>query len=171
MLAEQGQLCRCLARVLAPVWCAIITFVAGAGKQVKVVEFAHPQLGQEIMGRAGYYVPVEEHIVLHNGREVLCILGQAWLDNSCCSAAKSWGYVQVPGFLVRRHICRNESGTFVSEVDIIEDDTDRSSIRQSLLEKYPGIQIDMWGAQYGREATSHSAAAAAGNTIRPGGIA
>lgn len=125
--------------------------MAGAGRQVKVVEFSHPQLDQEVRGRAGYYIPVEEHTLPYHGREVLYILGCACLDNSCCSAAKSWGYVQVPGFLVRRDACGKESETPVSKVEIIEDEADRNAIRQSLLEKYPGTQIDMWGAQYGPE--------------------
>jgi hypothetical protein len=120
--------------------------VATSGKASKVIRFTHPQLGQDVKGRAGYYVPVEEHSLLHRGREVLYVLGCACIDNSCCSAPKSWGYVQVPGFLVRRHVCRDESGMPVSEVEPIEDGADRAVIRQSLLEKHPGTQIDMWDA-------------------------
>ena len=145
--------------------------MAPVGKQGRTIHFIHPQLDMEVEGRAGYYVPVEEHVLLHGEREVLCILGYACIDNSCCGAEKRWGYVQVPGFMVGRHVCGSESGTPVSEVEIIEDETDRNSIRQSLLEKYPGIQIDMWGAQYGQEGSSRPASAAAGNAIQSGGIA
>lgn len=124
--------------------------MADAGNQVQVIEFTHPQLDQEVRGRAGYYIPVEEHTLLYRGREVLYILGYACLDNSCCSAAKSWGYVQVPGFLVTRRALGKQTETAVSEVEIIGDEADRNAIRQSLLQKYPGIQIDMWSGRYGQ---------------------
>ena len=136
-----------------------------------MIKFAHPQLGQDVKGRAGYYVAVEEHSFLHEGREVLYILGYACVDNSCCGALRSWGYVQVPGFLLRRHIGRDESGRPVSEVETIEDERDRHGIRQSLLERYPGIQIDMWDARCGEELPSRSTSGAASSAVQSGGIA
>jgi hypothetical protein len=145
--------------------------VASVGKQGRVIQFIHPQLEREVEGRAGYYVPLEEHILPYDGREVLYILGYACIDNSCCGAEKRWGYVQVPGFLVRKHIHSKESGPLVSEVEIIEEESDRSSIRRSLLQKYPGIQMEMWGAQYGEEVSSHSASGSGGNATQSGGIA
>jgi hypothetical protein len=139
--------------------------VTRVGEQGIVIEFIHPPLDQEVRGRAGYYIPVEEHTLSCNGREVLYILGYACLDNSCCSVPTSWGYIQVPGFLVRRHIRGEESGSQVSEVEIVEDEADRNSIRRLLLEKYPGIPIEMWGAQYAQRAIPHSASGSEGSSI------
>jgi hypothetical protein len=145
--------------------------VATSGRQGKVIRFTHPQLGQEVKGRAGYYLPVEEHTLLHRGREVLYVLGCACIDNSCCSAPKNWGYVQVPGFLVRRHAHRGEDGMLVSEVEPVEDEADRAGIRQSLLEKHPGTQIDLWDAHCLEGMPSRSAAEADCSVFQAGGIA
>lgn len=131
--------------------------MATPGEATRVIRFTHPQLGQEVNGRAGYYVPAEEHTLLYGGREVLYILGCACIDNSCCSAPKNWGYVLVPGFLVRRHVSSDESGMPVSEVEPVGNEADRAGIRQSLLEKHPGTQIDFRGSHCLEEMPSESA--------------
>lgn len=123
------------------------------------------------MGRAGYCVAVEEGSFSYDGREVLYILGCACIDNSCCGAQRNWGYVQVPGFLLRRNTDRDDNGRPVSEVEIIEGERDRNSIRQSLLERYPGIQVDMWESSYGEEWPSQSAPGTARGAVQSGGIA
>jgi len=107
------------------------------------MEFTHPELGQEVQTLAGYYVPVEEHVLPYNGRELVYILGYACIEASCCGAA-NWSYIQVPGFLVRKHI-RGEGHTPpVSEIETIQGEEDRNTIRQSLTKKYPGAQIEIW---------------------------
>jgi len=128
--------------------------VAGTGK---VFRFSHPQLGEDVKGRAGYCVAMEEGSLSHEGREVLYILGYACIDNSCCSAPRNWGYVQVPGFLLRRNVDHDDGGRPVSEVETIGDERDRNRIRQALLERYPGIQVDMWESSYGEARPSPSA--------------
>ena len=67
------------------------------------MEFTHPELGEEIRSLAGYYVPREEQVMPYHGKEVLLLLGDACIDSSCCGCA-SWSYVQVPGFLVKKHV-------------------------------------------------------------------
>lgn len=46
------------------------------------IEFVHPNLGQEVPARAGYYVPLEENILAYKGREVIYIFGSACLEAS-----------------------------------------------------------------------------------------
>jgi hypothetical protein len=106
-------------------------------------EFTHPELGQEIRSLAGYYVPREEQVMPLNGREVLLVLGDACIDSSCCGCA-SWSYIQVPGFLVKKHVRRGEEKPEVSEVDTIEDKALRDALVQSLGKKYPGARVEMW---------------------------
>ncbi|MFC2000288.1 hypothetical protein ACFLXE_05975 [Chloroflexota bacterium] len=111
-----------------------------------IIEYGHPDLGEEVTARAGYYVPLEEHTFPYGDREVIYILGHACIDNSCCATGGTWGYVQVPGFLVRKHIRGTDTPTPISEVELIQDEDDRRNIKKSLSEKHPGIQIDMWSA-------------------------
>ncbi|HWR69965.1 MAG TPA: hypothetical protein VN415_02815 [Dehalococcoidia bacterium] len=106
-------------------------------------EFTHPELGQEIRSLAGYYVPREEQIMPYRGKEVLLLLGDACIDSSCCGCA-SWSYIQVPGFLVRKHVRGSAEKPQVSEVDTIEDKAVRDGLVQSLGEKYPGARVEVW---------------------------
>ncbi|MDP2952671.1 MAG: hypothetical protein Q8O76_05090, partial [Chloroflexota bacterium] len=64
-------------------------------------------------------------------------------DASCCGVG-SWGYVQVPGYLVRKHIRNGEGVSPVSEVETIQDEDDRNLIMEFLRKKYPTAQIEMW---------------------------
>ncbi|MDM8000844.1 MAG: hypothetical protein QUS33_12865 [Dehalococcoidia bacterium] len=107
------------------------------------MEFTHPELGQEIRSLAGYYVPREEQTIIYNGREVLLLLGDACIDSSCCGCA-SWSYIQVPGFLVKRHVRGTGAKPDVSEVDTIEDKAVRDDLVQSLGKKYPGARVEVW---------------------------
>jgi len=108
-----------------------------------VQEFAHPDLGEEVRSISGYYLPCEEHVLQLDGREVIYVLGQACLDTSCCGAS-AWSYVQVPGYLVNRHIRRTAAGTLVSEVEPIQDDETRDQLAGLLSREYPGARIEMW---------------------------
>ncbi len=46
------------------------------------IEFVHPNLGEEVPARAGYYVLLEENILPYKGQEVIYILGHACLEAS-----------------------------------------------------------------------------------------
>lgn len=106
-------------------------------------EFTHPELGQEIRGLAGYYVPREEQSLLYDGKELIYVLGDACIDSSCCGVA-SWSYVQVPGFVLKKHVRGGGSQPAVSEIETIEDKGVREKIIQSLGKKYPGARIEFW---------------------------
>ena len=108
-----------------------------------IIEFTHPALGQEVQAFAGYYVPVEEHVLPHHEREVIYILGQACIEASCCGVGR-WDYIQVPGFLVRKHIRGEGSTSPVSEIEIIQHPEDRESVWHFLKTKYPGAHIEIW---------------------------
>ena len=107
------------------------------------MEFSHPQLGEEVRALSGYYVPREEHVLPHDGREVLYIVGDACIDASCCGVA-SWSYVQVPGFLVKKHVRGGGTTPIVSEVETIQDREVRNNVTGSLLKLYPGTRVEIW---------------------------
>ena len=106
-------------------------------------EFTHPELGEEIRSISGYYVPREEQVMPYQGKEVLLLLGDACIDSSCCGCA-SWSYIQVPGFLVKKHVRGSTEKPGVSEIDTIEDKAVRDELAQSLGKKYPGARVEVW---------------------------
>ncbi len=107
-----------------------------------ITEFMHPELGREVQSFAGYYIPMEEHLLPCDGREIIYILGHVCVEASCCGQG-SWRYVQVPGFSVSKHT-KEETAPSVSEVDTVEDETLRRDIVRILTAKYPDAQIEMW---------------------------
>jgi hypothetical protein len=111
-------------------------------EQYMIREYTHPELGREVRSISGYYLPIEEHVFAYNDREVIYVLGDACIEASCCGS-KSWVYIQVPGFLVRRHIRVSHDILPISEVESIEGREDRHSIYQVLIKKYPGAEIEM----------------------------
>ena len=107
------------------------------------INFTHPELGKEVQALAGYYTAHEEHILSHNGREVLYIVGHVSIDAACCGTG-NWNYIQIPGFLIQRYMRGSETTPYVSEIETIQEEGDRDSIRQYLRKEYPAAQIEFW---------------------------
>ncbi len=108
-----------------------------------VKEFVHPRLGQEVEALAGYYTPIEEHLLPYNGRQVLCIVGRVCVDSSCCGTTNT-EYVQVPGYLVKKDI-RPRDVRLISEIEPITAQADRVAIAQELRSKHPNAQVvEIW---------------------------
>lgn len=118
-----------------------------------IIEYTHPELGEDIQGRAGFYTAAEELTMPYNGREVLYVVGSARLDRPCCGGACCWGYLQVPGFLIKRSTSSRDTKLPVSQVEIIENENDRNRIRQALMDKHPGSQVEVWGTEYTQESS------------------
>lgn len=116
-----------------------------------IIKYTHPELGQDVAGRAGFYTPVEELTMAYDGREVLYVMGTGRLERPCCGGACGFGYVQVPGFLVHKHKWGRGSATPVSEVEIIENKEDRDRIRQALMQKHQGAQVEIWDTHYAQD--------------------
>ncbi|RLC97055.1 MAG: hypothetical protein DRI40_01430 [Chloroflexi bacterium] len=106
-------------------------------------EFTHPELGAEVRSISGYYVPREESTLTLDGREIIYVAGQACIDASCCGTA-AWSYIQVPGFLVRKHVRGGDGSPLVSEIETIRDQETRDRVKQLLLREHPGAQIEVW---------------------------
>ena len=107
-------------------------------------EYNHLELGVEVHNIAGYYVPLEEHIIPFDGKELLFLLGFACIESSCCGV-RSWNYIQVPGFLLNKNVKEGPEGiTGVSEVDTIDDSNTKIRIAEILAAKYPGADVDGW---------------------------
>lgn len=127
-----------------------------------IIDYIHPDLGEDVQGRAGFYTAVEELTMPYNGREVLYVMGVARLERPCCGSVCCWGYIQVPGFLVEKYVRGKGSTSPVSKVEIIENENDRDRIRNVLMEKHPGTQVEIWGTQYTQESRPQVSARPAG---------
>jgi hypothetical protein len=106
-------------------------------------EYNHLELGVEVHNIAGYYVPLEEHIIQLDGKDLLFLLGFACIESSCCGV-RSWNYIQVPGFLTGKTSKGGEGITGISQVDTIEDTPTRLRIAEILASQYPGADVDWW---------------------------
>ena len=149
------------ARAIRKLPCAIMN--AGVLGETMIIKYRHPELGEDVQGRAGYYTAMEECIMSYGGREVLYVKGTARLERPCCGGACCWGYIQVPGYLMRNADPGRTAGSgAVSEVEIIEDEEDRVRIRQGLMRLHPGAQVEIWGALYAQDSASEPAARPAG---------
>ena len=95
------------------------------------IEYVHPNIGEEVTARAGYYAITKELRLDHNGREVLCLIGMCCVDNSCCGRA-AFNYAIVPGYLLSYRSKENEEGLKVSEVEPVSDDTARREVATAI---------------------------------------
>ena len=106
-------------------------------------EYVHQELGQEVHALAGFYVPLKELRVKHDGREVLCVIGMSKVESSCCGAG-SCGYAIVPGYLVAWQNRRNKAGLPVSEVEPIANEMTKREIARKIREIENIANIDFW---------------------------
>jgi hypothetical protein len=103
--------------------------------------YTHPKLNDEIHSISGFYCPQKEDRLPFNGREVLYVLGQATVDNSCC-ANGCWSYAFVPGYILRWQSKTDDSGQPVSEVEPVRDRDAQSAISRLIKDSAGVNQVD-----------------------------
>ena len=105
-------------------------------------EYVHQKLGEDIHALAGYYTPLKEVRLKHNGREVLYTVGGCTVESSCCGGTGCLGYATVPGYLVAWKSKRSKEGLPVSEVTPILDDETRKQVAKIIQDKENVSNID-----------------------------
>ena len=106
-------------------------------------EYLHLEIGGDVLGLAGYYTPLKEFKLQHNGREVLVVIGMSNIESACCGGG-SCGYAIVPGYVVTWKEGKNEPGLPVSQVEPIEDETTMREIAKTVRETEYIFNIDFW---------------------------
>ena len=106
-------------------------------------KYTHLELDNEISSIAGYYCPRKEVRLKYDGQEVLYVLGQANIENSCC-ANGCWEYALVPGYIIEWKSEKDNSGLRVTTVEPIKDNETRAKIRQLIKETDTVSQVDFW---------------------------
>jgi hypothetical protein len=94
-------------------------------------EYVHAEIGKEIHFIAGYYIIEEERRMKYNGRELLVVIGEGIVDNSCCGRM-GCRYALVPGYIVRWKSRKNEKGIDVTEVHPIKEEGEQRAIAKDL---------------------------------------
>ena len=98
------------------------------------MEYVHQELGKDVNALAGYYTPMNELRLEHDGKEVLCITGLGVIESSCCGTG-GCAYAIVPGYIVNWKFKENEAGLPVSEVESVADKEARREISAILQER------------------------------------
>ncbi len=106
-------------------------------------EYVHLEIGEDVQGLAGYYTPLKEFRLQHNGREVLVVIGMATVESACCGGG-SYGYAIIPGYIVTWKEGENKSGLPVSQVEPIEDEMTKREIAKTVRETEYIFNIDFW---------------------------
>ena len=104
------------------------------------LDFAHPQLGQEVTAIGGHYVFGKEIRLPYDRREVLYFVGYAVLDSTCCGVG-GVAYVLVAGFIRQYKYKQNQNGCFVSQIEAIGNQTLQKEIRKAIQKKEMVYQV------------------------------
>jgi len=107
-------------------------------------KYTHLELDKEVVaGMAGYYIPQKEVRLTYDGQEVLYVIGQAVIESSCCGTG-NWVYAIVPGYIVNWQNAQNEDGLPVSEVEPIQDEAAKESIKRTIENTETASPIGFW---------------------------
>ena len=105
--------------------------------------YIHRPIGEEVRAISGSYTLEKEMKLPHADREVLVVLGHAFIDSSCCGVA-GCRYAFVPGYLQRWHDRSSEDGLPVSMVESIRDQAEQRAIEAAIREKELIQSIEFW---------------------------
>ena len=107
-------------------------------------KYTHLELDKEVVaGMAGYYIPQKEVRLKYDGREVLYVLGRAVIESSCCGTG-NWVYAIVPGYIVNWQTAKNDDGLPVSEVEPVQDEQSKESIKRIIETTEEAFPIGFW---------------------------
>ncbi len=103
--------------------------------------YIRERLGDEVQAPSGYYRPLAEGWLAHQGGHVLYVLGSACIEASCCGVG-SWSYVRVEGRAVGEEAAERLDREGRLEIDTIDAVTDRRSITALLRQHYPEARVE-----------------------------
>lgn len=98
------------------------------------LDFAHPELGQEVAAIGGHYVFGKEIRLHYDKREILYFVGYAVLDSTCCGVG-GVAYVLVAGFILKWKFKKDHENRVISRIESIGDPTVQKDIREAIQKK------------------------------------
>jgi len=96
-------------------------------------EYIHTVPNSRVESISGHYVVEKEVRLPYKGREILVAFGYAMIDKSCCGSG-GCRFANVPGYILNWRTKTAGDGSPVSDVEPIEDETERAEIR-NLIDK------------------------------------
>ena len=105
-----------------------------------MAEYLHQDPGTEVRFIAGHYTIIEEQRIAHRGRELLCVVGIAAVESTCCGT-QGCRFINVPGYVTAWKERLSENGVPVSIVETVASESDRAEIREILERRFPYSQI------------------------------
>jgi hypothetical protein len=102
--------------------------------------YTHQELHSEVRTISGGYSYVKEEILSYKGKDVLCVIGEGHVDNSCCGVGGCI-FIDIPGYMLSWKSGKDESGLDVSDVEPVSDPEEKSEIASLLDSRYPLAQI------------------------------
>jgi hypothetical protein len=116
----------------------------GAGKVKSLAgRYIHRPIGEEVRAIAGSYTLEKEIRLPVSGREVLVVLGHAFIDSSCCGVA-GCRYAFVPGYLRGWHDRESDGGLPVSTVESVRDRSEQRAIEEAVRGRELIHSIEFW---------------------------
>ena len=91
--------------------------------------YIHAELDEEIRAIGGYYRFTREWIIPLEGEDVLCLIGYALLDTSCCGAA-GCGYALCEGVIEAYHTGKMPDGRWISRLRPLDDPLKQRRVKE-----------------------------------------
>jgi len=95
------------------------------------IDHVHHELNREIKAIGGHYVFVKECSLPYGDQSVLYYVGCAVMDGTCCGTG-GIAFARVPGYIRDLRYKTDRSGTPISRIEPILDDTSQAHIRKVL---------------------------------------
>ena len=102
--------------------------------------YVHKKIGEEIRSISGHMTVIEEIRLQHEGRDLLCVISAAILDNSCCGVG-GCSFIEVPGYILSDNKEKSQDGALVSKVEPVRENEEKEQITVALKKLYPYSQI------------------------------
>jgi hypothetical protein len=103
-------------------------------------KYTHEEFHEEIKTISGGYSYLKEELLPYKGKNVLCVVGEGHVDNSCCGVGGCI-FIDIPGYVLSLRDGKNDSGQATSEVEPISDPEEKKEIERLLDRIYPLAQI------------------------------
>ncbi len=95
----------------------------------------------KIQSISGHYAIEEELRLEYCGNIVLCVIGTAVIDSSCCGMG-GCRYALVPGYVIKWKEKINSDGFMISHVEPVTDGNSKREIRKILEEREIVTQVN-----------------------------
>jgi len=99
---------------------------------MKIKEFVHDQLDNEVNAIGGWYTLTKEIQLPFQDRMVFYLTGHAHFDSTCCGAG-GCSYAVVQGYIVKWKGMQNEDSVAVSQIEPILDPAARTEIQRLIM--------------------------------------